>query len=63
MEITAATLQPAASIAKISDAELNDLIHGERNARRQSKIDFLRGINNLVTSFGQNAKKEPAIFQ
>lgn len=56
-------LQPAAQIARISDVELNDLVSGERNARRQSQIDFLRGINNLVKSFGQRTEREELILQ
>lgn len=63
MQITAEQLQPAARIANISDAELNELVNGERTARTQSRIDFLLGINNLVKSFGQHSKKEAAFFQ
>ena len=61
--IQATDLQPAARLARIGDVELNDLVNGERNARRQSQIDFLRGINNLVKSFGQRTEREELILQ
>jgi hypothetical protein len=59
----ATDLQPAARIANIGDAELNALVSGERNARRQSQIDFLRGINNLVKSFSQRTEREALVLQ
>ena len=55
--------QPAAGIAKIGDIELNDIVNGERNARRQAQIDFLRGINNLIKSFGQRTAREDLVLQ
>lgn len=63
MNIQLADLQPAARIAKIGDIELNDIVNGERNARRQSQIDFLSGINNLVKSFGQRVARQDQVFQ
>ena len=55
--------QPAARIAKIGDIELNDIVNGERNARRQAQVDFLLGINNLIKSFGQRTAREDLVLQ
>lgn len=63
MNIQPTDLQPAARIAKIGDIELNDIVNGERNARRQTQIDFLLGINNLVKSFGQRTARQDMVIQ
>lgn len=56
-------LQPAATLAGISEADLNTLVNSERTVRTQSQIDFLRGINNLVKSFGQRVNRDDLVIQ
>lgn len=56
------TLKPAARVCQYSQAGLIALICGERTARAKSQVDFLRGITNLVASFGQRTTRENLII-
>ena len=61
--MNAQELQPAAQLAGISETDLNTLVNSERTARTQSQIDFLRGINNLIRSFGQRVTQDDLVIQ
>jgi hypothetical protein len=57
------TLAPAARVCGISADHLTKLVCGQRTARDESVLGFIRGVATLIKSFGQRTARADLVLQ